>query len=51
MALGITRLTLEEAASKYCRKDSIIPNRVEDCVIRTEPSDSRAVRINVDKID
>jgi hypothetical protein len=51
MSLGITWFTLEEAAVKYCLEESLILKWIEEGVIRTDQSDSRVVRINIDDLD
>lgn len=51
MPLGITWYTLEEAASKYCLEKSLILKWVEEGVVRSEQSDKRIMRVNVDDLE
>jgi hypothetical protein len=51
MSIGITWITLEEAASKYCLAEALIQQWVGEGVIRAEQEDTRQMRINLDDLE
>lgn len=51
MSLGITWYSVEEAASKYNLKTSLILKWVEEGIVRAENEKAKVVRVNIDDIE
>lgn len=51
MSIGVTWYTIEEAAAKYSLEKSLILKWVQEGVVRSEESDHKTVRVNIDDIE
>lgn len=51
MSFGMNWCTIEEAASKYNLKESLIRKWVSQGVVRAEEVDHTVVRVNVDDLE
>jgi hypothetical protein len=51
MSLGITWITIEDAAAKYSLEKTLILKWVEEGVVRADQAEKESVRINVDDLE